>query len=171
MHWGKATWVHSEKVAICNHYLTSTEGERGEWKSWLKTQHSKNEDHGIQFHHFMANRSGNNKTVIGFIFLCSKITGDSDCSHETKRHLFLWRKAMTNLDSILKSRGITLLTKVHIVKAMVFFSSQVRKLGLTIKEGWGLKNWCFQIVALENTLLSPLDSKYIKPVNPKGNQP
>ena len=171
MHWGKATWVHSEKVAICNHYLTSTEGERGEWKSWLKTQHSKNEDHGIQFHHFMANRWGKMETVTPFIFLGSKITADSDCSHETKRHLFLWRKAMTNLDSILKSRGITLLTKVHIVKAMVFFSSQVRKLGLTIKEGWGLKNWCFQIVALEKTLLSPLDSKYIKPVNPKGNQP
>ena len=55
-----------------------------------------------------------------FIFLGSKITADGDCSHEIKRHLLLVRKAMTNLDSILKSRDTTLLTKIHIVKAMVF---------------------------------------------------
>ena len=65
----------------------------------------------------MANRWG---TVRNFIFLGSKITADGDCSHEIKRHLLLGRKAMTNLDSILKSRDITLLTKVHLVKAMVF---------------------------------------------------
>ena len=59
-------------------------------------------------------------TVTGFIFLGSKITSDGDCSHEIKRHLFLGGKAMTDLDSILKSRDITLLTKVHLVKAMVF---------------------------------------------------
>ena len=60
------------------------------------------------------------ETVSGFIFLGSKITADGDCSHEIKRHLFLGRKVMINLDSILKSRDITLSTKVHIVKAMVF---------------------------------------------------
>ena len=60
------------------------------------------------------------ETVTDFIFLCSRMTGDGDCSHEIKRHLLLGRKAMTNLDSILKSRDITLLTKVHLVKAMVF---------------------------------------------------
>ena len=60
------------------------------------------------------------ETVSGFIFLGSKITADGDCSHEIKRHLLLGRKAMANLDSILKSRGITLPTKVHLVKAMVF---------------------------------------------------
>ena len=60
------------------------------------------------------------ETVRDFIFLGSKITADGDCSHEIKRHLFLGRKAMTNLASILKSRDITLLTKVHLVKAMVF---------------------------------------------------
>ena len=59
-------------------------------------------------------------TVADFIFLVSKITMDSDCSHRIKRHLFLGRKAMTNLDSVLKSRDITLPTKVHLVKAMVF---------------------------------------------------
>ena len=65
------------------------------------------------------------ETVTDFIFLVSKITVDSDCSQEIKRRLLLGRKAMTNLDSILKSRDIALLTKVRIVKAMVFFSSYV----------------------------------------------
>ena len=60
------------------------------------------------------------ETVTDIIFLGSKITADGDCSHEIKRHLLLGRKAMTNLDSLLKSRGITFLTKVHIVKALVF---------------------------------------------------
>ena len=60
------------------------------------------------------------ETVSDFIFLVSKITENSDCSHKTKRHLLLGRKAMTNLDSILKSRDITLPTKIHLVKAMVF---------------------------------------------------
>ena len=63
------------------------------------------------------------KAVIDFIFLGSRITVDSDCSHEIKRHLFLGRHAMTNLDSILKCRDITLPTKVHIVKAMIFQES------------------------------------------------
>ena len=97
------------------------ESERGEWKSWLKTQHSEDEDHGIWSHHFMANnRWGNRVTVRYFIFLGSKITTNGDCSHEIKRCLLLGRKVMTNLDSILKSRDITLPTKVHLVKAMVF---------------------------------------------------
>ena len=68
----------------------------------------------------MANRLGNSRTVSDFIFLGSKITADGDCSHEIKRRLLLGRKVMTNLDSILKSRDITLSTKVHLVKAMVF---------------------------------------------------
>jgi len=66
------------------------------------------------------------ETVTDSIFLGSKITADGDCSHEIKRHLLLGREAMTNLDSILKSRDITLLTKVHLVKSMVFYSSHVR---------------------------------------------
>ena len=60
------------------------------------------------------------ETVRDFLFLCSKITADGDCSHEIERYLLLGRKAMTNLESILKSRDTTLLTKVHLVKAMVF---------------------------------------------------
>ena len=68
----------------------------------------------------MGNSWGNRETVSEFIFLSSKITADGDCSHEIKRCLLLGRKAMTNLDSILKSRVIFLPTKVHIVKAMIF---------------------------------------------------
>ena len=68
----------------------------------------------------MANRWGNNGNSVRLYFLGSKITADGDCSHEIKRHLLLGRKVVTNLDSIFKSRDITLLTKVHLVKAMVF---------------------------------------------------
>ena len=68
----------------------------------------------------MANRWGNSGETADFIFWGSKMTADGDCSHEIKRHLLLGRKAMSNLDIILKSRDITLPTKVHLVKAMVF---------------------------------------------------
>ena len=68
----------------------------------------------------MANRTGKVELVTDFLFLGSKITADSDCSHEIRRRLLLGRKTMTNIDSVLKSRDITLLTKVHIVKDMVF---------------------------------------------------
>ena len=88
-------------------------------KAGLKLHIQKNKNHGIWSHHFMANRWGNNGNS-DFIFLGSKITADGDCSHEIRRRLLLGRKAMTNLDSMLKSRGITLPTKVHLVKAMVF---------------------------------------------------
>ena len=96
------------------------------------------------------------ETVRDFIFLGSKITVDDDCSHEIKRYLLLGRKTMTNLDSILKSRDITLLTKVHILKAMVF---PVVMYGF---ESWTIKK--AETVVLEETLESPLDSKEIKPV-------
>ena len=66
------------------------------------------------------------ETVTDFIFLCSKITAEGDCRHEIKRHLLLGRKAVTNIDSILKSRDISLLTKVHLVKAMVWSCMDVR---------------------------------------------
>ena len=75
---------------------------------------------GIWSHHFMANRWETMETMRDFIFLGSKISADGLCSHEIKRRLLLGRKAMTNLDSILKSRDITLPTKVHLVKAMLF---------------------------------------------------
>ena len=77
---------------------------------------------------------------------------------------------MTNLDSILKSRDITLLTKVHLVKVMIF-PVVMYSCELDHKEGWALNNWCIWVLMLEKMLESPLDCKEIKPVNPKGNQP
>ena len=77
---------------------------------------------------------------------------------------------MTNLDNVLKSRDIILLTKVPLVKAMVFPVVMYGCEGWTIKKAWALKNWCFWTVVLEKTLESPLDCKEIKPVHPKRNQ-
>ena len=118
----------------------------------------------------MANRWEKMETVTDFIFSGSKITADGDCSQEIKRRLLLGEKAMTNLDSVLKSRDITLQAKVHIVKAMVFPVVMYRCESWDHKEGRVLKNWHFQTMVLEKTLESPLDSKDIKPVNPKGSQ-
>ena len=82
--------------------------------------YSENEDHGIWSHHLMGNRWENSGNSVRLYFLGSKITADCDCSHEIKRRLLLGRKVMTNLDSVLKSRDITLPTKIRLVKAMVF---------------------------------------------------
>ena len=105
-------------------------------------------------------------TVRDFIFWGSKITADGDCSHEIKRHMILGRKAMTNLDSILKSRDITLPTKVRLVKG--FSSSHAWMWESDYKESWALKNWCFWTMVLAKTLESPLDCKEIQPVHPGG---
>ena len=94
----------------------------------------------------MANRGGKVEIVTDFLFLGSKITADGDCGCEIRRCLLLGRKAMTNLDSVLKSRDITLLTKVHIVKAMVFPVVMYGCESWTIK--WGARRidafelWC-----------------------------
>ena len=120
------------------------ESERGEWKSWLKTQHSKNEDHSTQSHHFMGKYWEKMETVTDIFFLGSRITAVDECSQEIKRNLFLWSKAMTNLDSILKSRDITLPTKVHLVKTMIF---PVVMYGC---ESWTIKKAeCWRIDAFE----------------------
>ena len=110
-------------------------------------------------------------TVSDFIFLGSTITVDGDCSHEIKRRLLLGRKAMTNLDGILKSRDIPLPAKVCISQSYGFSTSHGWMWELDHQEGWAPKTWCFQTVVLEKTLESPLDSKKIKPINFKGNQP
>ena len=111
------------------------------------------------------------ETVMDFLFLGSKITADVDCSYEIRRHLLLGRKAVTNLDSVLKSRDITLPTKCGCNQSSGFSSSHVWMWELDHKESWALKNWCFGIVVPEKTLESPLDSTETKLVNPKGNQP
>ena len=117
----------------------------------------------------MANRLETIETVSDFIFLGSKITADGDCSHESKRCLLLGRRSMRNLDSILKNRNITLLTKVCLVKAMVFPVIMYRCGSWTIK-----KAECHRIDAFElwcwRRFESPLDCKEIQPVNSKGNQ-
>ena len=103
------------------------------------------------------------------LFFGSKITADGDCSHEIKRCLFLGRKGMTNLDSILNSIHITLPTKVH-SPSYGFSISHVLMWELDYKESWALKNWCFWTVVLEKTLESSLDCKEIQTVHPKENQ-
>ena len=109
------------------------------------------------------------ETVTDFIIVCSKITVDGDCSHEIQRCFLLRRKAMTNLESILKRRDITLPTKVSLSQSYGFCSGHVWMWELDYKESWALKNWCFWTVVLEKTLESPLDCKEIKPISPKGN--
>ena len=89
-------------------------------KAGLKLNIQKNKDHGIWSYHFIANRWGNNGNSGRLYLLGSKIIADGDCSHEIKRCLLLGRKAMSNLDNLLKRRDIILPTKVHLVKAMVF---------------------------------------------------
>ena len=96
----------------------------------------------------------------------SKITADGDCSHETKTHLLLGRKVMTNLGSTLKSRDITLPTK----QGYGFCSSHVWMWELDYKESGEPKNWCFWTLVLGKSLENPLDCKEIQPVHPKGNQ-
>ena len=109
-------------------------------------------------------------TVADFIFLSSNITADSDCSHEIRRCLLLGRKVMTNLDTVLKSRDVTLLTKVHLVKALFFpvFMYGCKSCAMKKAEHWRID--AFELWWLEKTLESPLDCKEIQPVHPKGNQ-
>ena len=135
------------------------EGERGAWKSWLKIQHSKNEAHSIWSHHFMAIWWGNNGNSDKLYFLGLQNHCRWWLQPWNKRCLLFERKAMTNLDSILKSRDITLPTKVHLVKVMVFPIVIYGCESWTIKESWALKNWCFWTVVLEKTLENPLDCK------------
>ena len=126
------------------------ESERGEWQSWLKTQHSENEDHGIWSYHFMTNRCENNGNSERFYFGGLQ----NHCKWwlqpwSKKRHLLLGRKAMTHLDSILKSRDITLSTKVCLVKAMVFPVIMYGCESWTIKkaEPWKIdvfELWCWR---------------------------
>ena len=108
------------------------------------------------------------ETVTDFIFLGSKITTDGDCSHEIKRRLLLGKKVMTNLDSTLKSRDITLPTKIRLVKAMVFPVVMYGCESWTIKKAECQRTDAFELWCW--TLESPLDCKEIQPVHPKGDQ-
>ena len=120
----------------------------------------------------MANSGQNNGNSDRLYFLGSKITVDSDCSLEIKRCLLLGRKAMTNLNSILKGRDITLPTKVCLVKAMVFFGSHVWMWELDHKESWALKNDAFKLWCWRRLLRVPWNARrsnqsILKEINPK----
>ena len=157
---------------------TSLMAENKELKSLLMKLTEENEKVGLKLNiqktKIMASGSITSwqirgETVADCIFLGSKITADGDCSHEIKRHLLLGRKAMTNLDSILKSRDITLPTQVHLVKDMVFPVVMYGWESWTTKktETWRTDVWT---VVLKKILESPLDCKEIQPVHPQGNQ-
>ena len=119
----------------------------------------------------MANRWGKVETVTDFIFLGSKITADGDCGPEIKGCLLLGRKAMTNVGNSIKKQRHHFANKDPYSQSYSFSSGHSGMWELDHKEGWVPKNLCFWTVVLEKTLESSLDSKEIKPVNPKGNQP
>ena len=134
-------------------------GSEGELKSFLMRVKEESEKAGLKLQKAKIMVSGlitscqiewqKVESVIDFIFLGSKITVDGDCSHEIKRSLLLGRKAVTILDRVLRSKNITLPTKVCIVKAMVF---PIVMWELDHKESWATNSWCFWIVVLEKTL-------------------
>ena len=109
------------------------------------------------------------ETVSDFIFGGSKITADGDCNHEIKRCLLLGRKVMTNLDSIFKSRDITLPTKFRLVKAMIFLVVMYGCESWTVKKAECQRIDAFEL--LQKTLESPLDCKEMQPVHSEGDQP
>ena len=117
----------------------------------------------------MANIWGNSGNS-GWLFLGSKITADGDCSHEIKRCLFLGRKVMTKLDSILKSRDITLPTKIRLLRAMVFPVVMYGCKSWTIKKAEHRRIDAFEVWCWRRLLRVPLDCKEIQPVHPKGDQ-
>ena len=123
------------------------EGQKGQWKKWLTFERSKNEDHGIQSNDVTALRD--------FMFGGFKITADSDCRHEIKRCLFLGRKAMTNLDSVLKSRHITLPTKVYVIKAKFFPVVMYGCESWTIKKAEWWRNHAFELWCWRRLLRVP----------------
>ena len=110
------------------------------------------------------------ETVADFIFLDSKITAVGDCSHEIKRHLLLGREVMTNLDSILKSKDITLPTKVHLVKAMGFPVVMYGCESWTVKKAERRRIDAFELWCWRRLLRVPRNCKEIQPVHPKGDQ-
>ena len=132
----------------------------------------KKEDCGIWSHHFMANSGETMETVREFIFLGSKITADADCSHKIKRCLLLGRKTMTNLDSVLKSRDITLLTKVRLVRVMVFPVIMYGCESWTIKkaEHWRIdafELWCWRRLLRVPWTARRSNQSILKEINPE----
>ena len=152
-------------IRISCHKTTHANGYYGAWPGWAVS---------ISVLPLTTSWQADGKKleiVADFIFLGSKITVDSDCSHEIKRHVLLGRKTMTDLDSILKSRDITFLTKVHIVKAMVFPVVTYRCESWTIKKAESQRIDAFKLCYWRRLLRVPWTAKRSNPVYPKGNQP
>ena len=150
------------------HHPYGRKWKRTKEKAGLKLNIQKT---NIQSHHLMENWWGKKWKQWQNLFLASKITVDDDCSHGIKRFLFLGRKAVTNLDNVLNSKDITLLTKVLLVKAMVFPVIMYECESSTMKKSEPGRIDAFEFVVLKKTLESYLDWKEIKLVNPKGKQP
>jgi len=140
------------------------------YKSCLKTQPSKNKDHGIRSHHFMQIDGETMETVTDFIFLGSKITAETMQPRNAKT-LDPWKKSCDKPRQCIKKQRRYFADKSPYSQSYGFSSSHVWMWELDHKEGWTTMNWCFWIVVLEKTPESPLDSKEIKPVNPKGINP
>ena len=146
------------------------ESGRGEWKNWLKAEHPENYDHGIQSHHFMANRWGKQWKQWQTLLLGAPKSLQMVAAAMKLRHLLLGGKVMTNLDSILKSRDITLPTKVRLVRAMVFPVVMYGCESWTIKKAEHWRIDAFELWCWRRLFESPLDCKKIQPVHPKGDQ-
>ena len=157
-HWNQDNQEKYQQPQICRWYHHNARKWRGTKKRVKEGSEKAGLKLNIQKTKIMASGpitswqidGGIMETVTDFLFLDPKISMDSDCSHEIKRCLLLGRKAMTNLDSILKSRDITLLTKIRMYsQSYDFSSSHVQMWELDYKESWAPKNWCFSIVVLE----------------------
>ena len=137
---------------------------------WLKTQHSKNEDHHIRSHHFLKNRWGNNANsdILYFFRLQNHCLWWLQLGNY--KMLAPWKKSYDQPREHIKKQRHYFANKGLSSQSCGFSSSPVWMWELDYKESWALKNWCFWTVMLEKTLESPLGCKEIKPVNPKGNQ-
>ena len=138
-------------------------------KNLLKVQHSRNEDHVIRSHHFMANRWGTVETVADFTFWGSTITAEGDCSMELKDPCF-FKKSYDQPRQHFKKQRHYFANKGLPCQSYGFSSIHAWMCELDYKKSWAPKDWCFWIVVLEKTLESPLDCKEIQPDHPKGNQ-
>ena len=164
--WNQSCRGKYQQPQICRWYYSNgrrrrgtkeiLDGGEGEWKSWLKIQHSKNEDHGIWSHHFMASRRGKTEKVTDFLFLGSKVTADDDYSLAIRRHLLLWKESYDKPRQHTKKQRHHFADKNLYNQSYSFSSSHVQMWELDHKKDWVLKNWCFQIVVLEKTLWESL---------------
>ena len=138
-----------------------------EWKTWLKAQHSKNKDHGIRSHHFMANRWRNNGNNDRLYFLGLKNHCRLWLQPWNQKTLAPWKK---NYDKPIKKQRHYFANKGLSSHSYGFSNNHVWMRELDHKESWVPNNWCFWTVVLEKTVENPLDYEKIKPANPKGNQ-